>query len=104
MILSIVYFSLYSPVGAYCLSFFLQTNNFDFSIYSPNTSSTSKNVPCTSNLCAAQNECTGGANSCPYTVEYVSNNTSSSGVLVEDVMYLTTEDGQHEVDAQITFG
>ncbi|RWR90699.1 aspartyl protease family protein 1-like protein [Cinnamomum micranthum f. kanehirae] len=80
------------------------TNNFDFSIYSPNTSSTSKNVPCTSNLCAAQNECTGGANICPYRVDYVSNNTSSSGVLVEDVMYLTTEDGQHEVDAQITFG
>ncbi|XXG59832.1 hypothetical protein AAC387_Pa04g1847 [Persea americana] len=80
------------------------TQNFDFSIYSPNTSSTSKNVPCTHDLCAAQNECSGGANICPYTVDYVSNNTSSSGVLVEDVMYLTTEDGQHEVDARIIFG
>ncbi|XP_058098305.1 aspartyl protease family protein 1 isoform X1 [Magnolia sinica] len=79
--------------------------DIEFNIYSPNRSSTSKRVPCSNKLCEAQSKCTGAGSNCPYTVAYMSANTSSSGILIEDVMYLTTEDSNHEaVDAQIVFG
>lgn len=59
--------------------------------YSPRQSSTSKTVTCEHGLCELPNACATRNSSCPYTVKYVSANTSSSGVLVEDVLYLTRE-------------
>ncbi|MBA0715601.1 hypothetical protein Golax_014491 [Gossypium laxum] len=42
---------------------------------------------------------------CPYIVSYMSAQTSTSGVLLEDVLHLTTEDGHAElVEAYVTFG
>eukprot|EP00268_Persea_americana_P043756 TRINITY_DN4403_c0_g1_i2.p1 TRINITY_DN4403_c0_g1~~TRINITY_DN4403_c0_g1_i2.p1 ORF type:complete len:519 (+),score=62.77 TRINITY_DN4403_c0_g1_i2:126-1682(+) len=82
---------------------FLQ--NFELNIYSPNTSLTSKTILCTNSLCEAQRKCSGDSDVCPYKVAYVSSDTSSAGVLVEDVMYLTTEDSFHEVvNARVIFG
>ncbi|XP_062193676.1 aspartyl protease family protein 1-like [Phragmites australis] len=79
--------------------------NLKFNVYSPQKSSTSRKVPCSSNLCDLQNACPSASNSCPYSIEYLSHNTSSSGVLVEDVVYLITESGQPKiVTAPITFG
>ncbi|XP_077246673.1 eukaryotic aspartyl protease family protein [Tasmannia lanceolata] len=79
--------------------------DLELSIYSPNSSSTSKTVPCNSSLCEARSECSEIAGNCPYKVAYVSTDTSSSGILMEDVMYLTTEDTLHDVvKAQIIFG
>ncbi|XP_073005150.1 aspartyl protease family protein 1-like [Typha latifolia] len=79
--------------------------NLEFSTYSPSLSSTSQNVSCSSNFCNLQNSCSGGSSSCSYLVQYVSDNTSSSGVLVEDVLYLTTEANSSEViEASIVFG
>ncbi|XP_039138121.1 aspartyl protease family protein 1 isoform X2 [Dioscorea cayenensis subsp. rotundata] len=79
--------------------------DFEFSMYSPNMSLTSQRVPCNSNLCELQRECSGAANLCPYKVAYVSADTSSSGTLVEDVLYLMTEDARSEVvEAKIIFG
>ncbi|KAJ6816331.1 aspartyl protease family protein 1-like [Iris pallida] len=78
--------------------------NFDFSIYSPSMSSTSRKVPCNSSFCDHQNKCS-GSSQCPYSVEYVSADTSSSGVLIKDVLYLTTEDTKSKVvKAPIIFG
>ncbi|WVZ78460.1 hypothetical protein U9M48_026166 [Paspalum notatum var. saurae] len=61
--------------------------------YSPRQSSTSKQVGCDNALCDRPNACSAAATngSCPYSVRYVSANTSSSGVLVEDVLHLTRE-------------
>lgn len=67
-------------------------------------SSTSQKVPCNSSVCDHQNKCS-GSSQCPYSVEYVSADTSSSGVLIEDVLYLTTEDMKSKVvKAPIIFG
>ena len=79
--------------------------NFEVSKYNPNGSSTSKRVSCNNSLCANQNKCLASFHSCPYIVSYVSAETSTSGILVEDVLHLTTEDSNREyVEAYITFG
>lgn len=74
-------------------------------IYSPNASSTSTTVPCNNSLCQQQKHCSATDSSCPYQVLYLSQNTSSTGILVEDVLQLTTDNDQlKDVDAPITFG
>ncbi|XVE87480.1 hypothetical protein DITRI_Ditri18aG0120800 [Diplodiscus trichospermus] len=76
----------------------------DFNIYSHNTSSTSSKVPCNSAMCEHQ-RCPSSQSICPYQVLYLSNGTSSTGVLVEDVLHLTTDDDKtRAVEAKITFG
>ncbi|WRX07597.1 Xylanase inhibitor [Theobroma cacao] len=80
-------------------------SDFELSIYDPKGSSTSKKVTCNSSLCALRNQCLGTFSNCPYMVSYMSAQTSTSGVLVEDVLHLTTEDGHPElVKAYVTFG
>ncbi|KAJ0969860.1 hypothetical protein J5N97_022737 [Dioscorea zingiberensis] len=82
-----------------------QRTDFEFSMYSPNMSLTSQKVPCNNNLCELQSECSGATSLCPYKVAYVSADTSSSGTLVEDILYLMTEDARSEVvEARIVFG
>ncbi|KAF5753069.1 hypothetical protein HS088_TW01G00987 [Tripterygium wilfordii] len=77
----------------------------DFNIYSPSESSTSAEVNCSSSLCALQKQCSSARDTCPYKVQYLSNNTSTTGVLVEDVLHLTPDDSQFQVvDTQITLG
>ncbi|XP_030464108.1 aspartyl protease family protein 1-like isoform X2 [Syzygium oleosum] len=76
-----------------------------FNIYSPNASSTSTEVPCNSTICGQQSQCSSALSSCDYQVNYLSNGTSTTGILVEDVLHLTTdEDHSKAVDAKITFG
>ncbi|KAM7529574.1 hypothetical protein LguiB_032984 [Lonicera macranthoides] len=76
-----------------------------FNIYSPNTSSTSTTVPCNSTMCQQRRRCPSASNACPYEVKYLSDDTSSSGVLVEDVLHLTSDDSQLKVvDAHVNFG
>lgn len=77
----------------------------DFNIYSPNASSTSAEVPCNSTICGQQSQCSSALSSCDYQVVYLSNGTSSTGILVEDVLHLMTDDDQsNAVNAKITFG
>ncbi|CAL5035346.1 unnamed protein product [Urochloa decumbens] len=74
------------------------------SFYIPGMSSTSKAIPCNSNFCDLQKECS-TTSQCPYKMVYVSVGTSSSGFLVEDVLYLTTENAHpHILKAQIMLG
>lgn len=55
-------------------------------------------------MCNPQ-RCATDAIECPYQVQYLSNGTSSTGILVEDVLHLTTDDAKQEnVEARITFG
>lgn len=80
-------------------------SDFELNIYNPRGSSSSKEVTCNNSLCAHRNGCVGTFSSCPYMVSYVSAETSTSGILVEDVLHLTTEDNhQEDVEAYITFG
>ena len=76
-----------------------------FNIYSPNNSSTSSKVPCNSAMCEQQRKCPSSRSNCPYQVNYLSNGTSSTGVLVEDVLHLASDDDKTKaVEAKITFG
>ncbi|XP_019074016.1 aspartyl protease family protein 1 isoform X1 [Vitis vinifera] len=81
------------------------SQDFELSIYNPKGSSTSRKVTCDNSLCAHRNRCLGTFSNCPYMVSYVSAETSTSGILVEDVLHLTTEDNRQEfVEAYVTFG
>ncbi|KAG0497054.1 hypothetical protein HPP92_001745 [Vanilla planifolia] len=76
-------------------------------IYYPSLSNTSKKVTCNSTFCSfrKKSECPGEDGICQYMVEYVSAETSSSGFLVNDILYLTTEDSHPQmVKAPIVFG
>ncbi|KAF3790992.1 Aspartic proteinase-like protein 1, partial [Nymphaea thermarum] len=74
-------------------------------VYSPNISTTGKYLPCSSDLCDSRTLCSGTNSQCPYKVDYVSANTSSSGVLVEDVLHLITEDSQPKaINPSVVFG
>lgn len=78
---------------------------FELGMYNPNRSLTSKAVTCNNSLCTHRNQCPGTFSNCPYTVSYVSAQTSTKGFLVEDVLHLTTEDNQQEtVEAFVIFG
>lgn len=76
--------------------------------YSPSNSSTSATVSCNSAFCVGLQEyqCTSAAPYlCLYQYNYESNDTYSSGSMVEDILHLTTDDSQLEaVNAQVPFG
>lgn len=62
----------------------------DLNEYNPSGSSTSKHLSCSHQLCESGPNCKGPKQSCPYTVNYFTENTSSSGLLVEDVLHLAS--------------
>ncbi|XP_059293013.1 aspartyl protease family protein 1-like [Lycium ferocissimum] len=77
----------------------------NLNIYSPNTSSTSEVVPCNGTLCGQGNRCLASKNACAYGFAYLSNNTSSTGVLVEDILHLETNNAQQKsIEAPIALG
>ncbi|KAJ3692823.1 hypothetical protein LUZ60_011918 [Juncus effusus] len=80
--------------------------NLKFMTYDPKKSNTSENISCGSSQCDdVQSSCSGSEASCTYKISYLSDNTSSSGMLVEDVLYLTTETAQQKtMQASIVFG
>ncbi|KAF8112656.1 hypothetical protein N665_0062s0009 [Sinapis alba] len=67
-------------------------SSLNLNIYSPNASSTSSNVPCSSTLCKRGDRCASSNSNCPYQIRYLSNGTSSTGVLVEDVLHLVSNE------------
>ncbi|CAL9194865.1 unnamed protein product [Musa hybrid cultivar] len=77
--------------------------NVTFNVYSPTNSSTSRSVLCSDSICG--NTCAGSNATCPYSVDYLYVNTSSSGTLVSDTLYLVTDDAtQQPVKAPVVFG
>ncbi|XP_014631132.1 aspartyl protease family protein 1 isoform X2 [Glycine max] len=76
-----------------------------FNIYDLKGSSTSQPVLCNSSLCELQRQCPSSDTICPYEVNYLSNGTSTTGFLVEDVLHLITDDDKtKDADTRITFG
>ncbi|XP_052190660.1 aspartic proteinase-like protein 1 isoform X2 [Diospyros lotus] len=59
----------------------------DLNEYSPSGSITSKHLPCSHHLCILGPNCKSPKQPCPYTAEYESTDTFSSGFLVEDTMH-----------------
>ena len=62
----------------------------DLSEYSPSQSSTSKQMSCSHRLCDMGLNCTNSKQSCHYSISYYTENTSSSGLLVEDIIHLAS--------------
>lgn len=60
----------------------------DLNEYSPSASSTSKHLSCSHRLCDLGTSCQNPKQPCPYTIDYYTENTSSSGLLVEDILHL----------------
>ncbi|EYU24231.1 hypothetical protein MIMGU_mgv1a022473mg, partial [Erythranthe guttata] len=72
-------------------------------IYSPGNSTTSKPLPCNSPLCGPTRGCSTSPNACSYQIKY--GNTTSTGYLVDDVLYLGTDVvSEASVNVPITFG
>ncbi|KAI7732622.1 hypothetical protein M8C21_032846 [Ambrosia artemisiifolia] len=59
--------------------------------YNPSHSSTSKSITCSHELCESSSTCKNPKQPCPYTVNYASTSTSSSGSLVEDILHLASD-------------
>lgn len=65
----------------------------DLNEYNPSSSSTSKHVSCSHQLCESASGCGSPKEPCPYTVNYFTENTSSSGLLVEDILHFSSGSG-----------
>ncbi|CAA7401735.1 unnamed protein product [Spirodela intermedia] len=77
----------------------------DLSMYRPAASSTSKHLPCSHELCTSvSTSCKSPKQPCPYFVDYYSENTSSSGLLVEDTLYLASSDENAFMGASVIIG
>ncbi|KAK1423544.1 hypothetical protein QVD17_18848 [Tagetes erecta] len=73
------------------------SSKFNMSIYDPKESSTSKKVSCKHRMCTASCPGSGTVGTCPYSSSYISSQTSTSGILIEDFLHMETDD----VDAKI---
>lgn len=73
-------------------------------MYTPAQSSTSKPVLCADPLCEKSASCAAMTDQCPYDINYVSANTSTSGTLYDDFMYFTREVGGAAVKLPIYLG
>ncbi|CAN8257753.1 unnamed protein product [Cochlearia groenlandica] len=80
-------------------------SGLELNIYSPNASSTSSKVPCSSELCTRGDRCASPGSNCPYQIRYLSNGTSSTGVLIEDVLHLVSNaKNSKAIRARVTLG
>ncbi|XP_027076325.1 aspartic proteinase-like protein 1 [Coffea arabica] len=62
----------------------------DLSEYNPSDSNTSKVVPCSHHLCEGGSSCKSPKDPCPYRVNYDTADTSTSGLLIEDILHLAS--------------
>ena len=77
----------------------------DLNQYSPSLSSTSRHLPCSHQLCNQNSNCKGFKDRCPYIKEYTSDNTSTSGFLIEDKLHLSSNNAtKNSVQASIIIG
>lgn len=63
----------------------------DLNEYSPSHSSSSKHLSCSHRLCDLKQNCKSSNDSCHYVVEYDTENTSTSRLLVEDILHLASD-------------
>ncbi|XP_057491009.1 aspartic proteinase-like protein 1 isoform X1 [Actinidia eriantha] len=72
----------------------------DLNEYRPSTSTTSKHLSCSHQLCQLGPNCQSPKQPCPYIVNYFSADTSSSGFLVEDTLHLAGNDDKSNTSVQ----
>ncbi|KAL7154611.1 hypothetical protein ABFS83_03G013000 [Erythranthe nasuta] len=75
--------------------------------YSPSRSNSSKIIPCGHELCQQGYNCKNPSAHCPYSANYLSEDTSSSGFLFEDQLHLSSVGGnklQRSVHAAVLIG
>jgi hypothetical protein len=75
----------------------------DLGIYKPAESTTSRHLPCSHELCLGSG-CTNPKQPCPYNIEYFSENTTSSGLLIEDSLHFYSREGHVPVNASVIIG
>jgi hypothetical protein len=77
----------------------------DLNQYSSSLSSTSRHLPCSHQLCNQNSSCKGSKDPCPYIGKYASDDTSSSGFLIEDKLHLVSNNAtKNSVQASVIFG
>ncbi|XP_009381525.2 aspartic proteinase-like protein 1 [Musa acuminata AAA Group] len=76
----------------------------NLSMYSPAESRTSRYLSCNHELCSLGSTCGSAKQPCPYRINYYSENTSSSGLLVEDILHLATSEDHASVQASVIIG
>ncbi|KAK3002522.1 hypothetical protein RJ639_021457 [Escallonia herrerae] len=79
----------------------------DLNEYNPSGSNTSKHLSCSHQLCELGPNCKDPKQPCPYSVNYYSQNTSTSGLLLEDILHLaasSTDASNHSVRAPVIIG
>lgn len=77
----------------------------DLNQYSPSLSSSSRHLPCGHQLCNQNSNCKGFKDRCPYIKEYTSDNTSSSGFLIEDKLHLASNNAtKNSIQASVILG
>ncbi|KAG5529402.1 hypothetical protein RHGRI_029954 [Rhododendron griersonianum] len=72
----------------------------DLNEYDPSGSTTSKHLSCGDQLCQLGPNCQSPKQPCPYTVNYYSEDTSSSGFLVEDTLHLAGSGDTSNISVQ----
>lgn len=76
----------------------------DLRIYKPAESTTSRHLPCSHELCLLGSGCANPKQPCPYSIDYFSENTTSSGLLIEDTLHLDSREGHVPVNASVIIG
>lgn len=84
---------------------FEMKQSIPLNIYSPSESTTSVPLPCNSTMCGPRRGCSVRLNACAYQEVYLSANTSTTGILVDDILHMgTNANPQDIVEAPITLG
>lgn len=76
----------------------------DLGLYNPAESRTSRYLSCSHELCSLRSSCGNLKQHCPYNIKYYSENTSSSGLLVEDILHLASTEDRASVQASVIIG
>ncbi|KAE8812813.1 Aspartic proteinase-like protein 1 [Hordeum vulgare] len=76
----------------------------DLGIYKPAESTTSRHLPCSHELCPPGSGCSSPKQPCPYSTDYLQENTTSSGLLIEDILQLDSRESHAPVKASVVIG
>uniref|UniRef100_A0A2P2J7C0 Peptidase A1 domain-containing protein n=1 Tax=Rhizophora mucronata TaxID=61149 RepID=A0A2P2J7C0_RHIMU len=78
----------------------------DLGEYSPSSSSTSKHLSCSHQLCELGSNCKNLKDPCPYIINYDDANTSSAGYLIEDKLHFASvnDASRRKVQASVIIG
>ncbi|KAJ3695787.1 hypothetical protein LUZ60_001164 [Juncus effusus] len=76
----------------------------DMGMYNPSESTTSRHLACGHQLCELGATCQNQKQPCPYNISYYTENTYSSGLLVQDTIYFASSPGKSSIQASVIIG